>query len=207
VNFLDPIRTAYDTVADSYHSLLRDELSRRPLDLAMITAFAGLVEGPVADIGCGPGQNTELLRKLGVDAFGIDLSPEMIAVARREYPDLRFEVGSMLALDLPDGTLGGVLSSFSIIHMPPENYPTVFAEFHRVLAPGGHVLISFHVGDQVRHLTEGYGHQISLDVHWLQPDKIIDLLEEAGLSLVAQFVRERSGQEKTRKAVLIARKP
>jgi ubiquinone/menaquinone biosynthesis C-methylase UbiE len=47
---------------------------------------------------------------LVLPAFGIDLSPEMIAVARRTYPDLRFEVGSMLRLDLPDAALGGVLA-------------------------------------------------------------------------------------------------
>ena len=51
--------------------------------------------GPVADVGCGPGHVTAHLRDSGLDAFGIDLSPVMIDVARREHPGLRFEVGSM----------------------------------------------------------------------------------------------------------------
>jgi trans-aconitate methyltransferase len=46
-------------------------------------------------VGCGPGHVTAHLRKLGLDTFGIDLSPAMIDVARREHPELRFEVGSM----------------------------------------------------------------------------------------------------------------
>jgi hypothetical protein len=53
-----------------------------------------------------------------VDAFGVDLSPEMIALARRTYPHLRFEVGSMLALDTPDASLGGVVANYSIIYVP-----------------------------------------------------------------------------------------
>ena len=59
--------------------------------------------GPIADVGCGPGRITAHLRDLGVDAFGIDLSPRMIEVARREHPGLRFEVGSMTQLGLADG--------------------------------------------------------------------------------------------------------
>jgi SAM-dependent methyltransferase len=74
---------------------------------------------------------------LRVDVFGIDLSPAMIALARLRYPGLRFEVGSMSGLDIPDGSLGGVLASSSIIHLPWERRADVFSEFHRVLAPGG----------------------------------------------------------------------
>ena len=75
-------------------------------------------------------------------AFGVDLSPEMVALARRAHPGLRFDEGSMTALDLPDGALGGIVASYSIIHIPPERLPAVFAEFHRVLAPGGHMLVA-----------------------------------------------------------------
>ena len=93
--------------------------------------------GPVADVGCGPGWVTAILARLGLDAFGVDLSPRTIALARRTHPHLRFEVGSMLALDLADGSLGGLLACYSIIHVPWELRPKLFAEFHRVLAPGG----------------------------------------------------------------------
>jgi hypothetical protein len=58
-----------------------------------------------------------VLNRLGLDAFGIDLSPGMIALARRTNPDLRFDVGSMLALDLPSASLGGILAYYSIIHI------------------------------------------------------------------------------------------
>src|SRR5262245_7832575 len=59
---------------------------------------------PVADLGCGPGLLTAYPAGLGLPAFGIDLSPAMVALARRAYPRLRFTVGSMTALDLDDDT-------------------------------------------------------------------------------------------------------
>ncbi len=77
----------------------------------MLAAFAEVVSGPVADVGCGPGANTAYLKGLGVDVFGVDLSPEIVALSRERYPELRFQVGSMTALDLPDGELGGVTAS------------------------------------------------------------------------------------------------
>jgi ubiquinone/menaquinone biosynthesis C-methylase UbiE len=89
----------------------------------------------------------------------------MIEVARRSHPDLRFEVGSMNALDLADGSLGGIVAWYSIIHTPRGLLPQVFAEFARVLVPGGHLLLAFKAGDETRHLAKGYGHEMSIDVH------------------------------------------
>jgi len=81
----------------------------------------------------------------------------MVAVARRAHPDLRFDEGSMTALDLADGVLGGIVAWYSIIHTPPQRLPVTFTEFHRVLGPGGHLLLAFQAGDEKVHLEHGYG--------------------------------------------------
>jgi SAM-dependent methyltransferase len=200
--YLHTTRTAYDTVAVDYDRLLRDALNAKPLDRAMLAAFSELVQAPgtkpVADLGCGPGRITAHLHSLGVNAFGIDLSPEMVAVARRTHPGLRFEEGSMSALDLEDETLGGIVAWYSTVHTPPELLPTVFAECHRVLAPGGHMLLAFKAGDERRHLNQAYGYELSLDVYWMPPDHVADLMSKAGLVLDAQMVREPDEREKPR---------
>jgi SAM-dependent methyltransferase len=201
-SYLHATRTAYDTVAVDYERLARDELNAKPLDRAMLAAFSELVQAPgtgqVADLGCGPGRITAHLHSLGVDAFGIDLSPEMIAVARRTHPGLRFAEGSMTALDLEDDVLGGIVAWYSTVHTPPELLPTVFAECHRVLAPGAHMLLAFKAGDQRRHLEQAYGHDLSLDVYWMPPDHVADLLTKAGLVMTAQLIREPDETEKPR---------
>jgi SAM-dependent methyltransferase len=171
-DFLADIRTSYDTVAVSYAELVQDGAPAEPecFDLfAQLATSDG--DGAVLDIGCGPGRTTGLLHDRGLRVIGMDLSPGMIEVARRDHPDLDFRVGSMTALGLPDASLSGVLSWWSVIHLPRDVVPTAFAEFHRVLAPGGILLLGFHVGEETTHKTTGYGgHPMNIYVHrWTAP--------------------------------------
>lgn len=204
--FLRATRAAYDTVAADYAEISRDALASSPFDRAMLGAFAEHVTGPVADLGCGPGRIAGYLASLGLDVFGVDLSPGMVAAARRLHPGLRFEVGSLLALNLPDGELAGAVSWYSIIHTPPELLPVVFAEFGRVLAPGGYLELAFQSGvDEPRHISHAYGHDLSVDAYRFSPSTVTKLLAEAGFGVQAQLVREPEGSEKTPQAYLLAR--
>jgi SAM-dependent methyltransferase len=135
-----------------------------------------------------------------VSAFGVDLSPAMVAVARRAYPDLRFDEGSLTAVDAADDALGGIVAWYSIIHTPPEELPVVLAEFYRVLAPGGSLLLAFQVGDEPRHLAEAFGHVVSLDFYRFQPDRVAQRLGEAGLAVFARLLREPDETEKVQQA-------
>ncbi|WP_433272844.1 methyltransferase domain-containing protein [Actinosynnema sp. CS-041913] len=106
-DFVRRTRSSYDALADDYAEWIRDELAAKPLDRAVLGGFAELVRtagvGPVADVGCGSGRVTAHLAGLGLSVFGIDLSPRMVAAARRAYPGLRFSVGSMTAGALSRG--------------------------------------------------------------------------------------------------------
>jgi SAM-dependent methyltransferase len=215
-SFLRTTQAAYDVVAADYAERFSAELAGKPLDRALLAGFAELVRaargpvggGPVADIGCGPGHVTAHLHELGLTAFGVDLSPQMVALARRAHPGLRFDEGSMTGLDLPDGGLGGIVALYSIIHIPPERLPGVFAEFRRVLAPGGHLLLAFQIGDERRHLTEAFGRAVSIDAYRLQPDHVAELLGQAGLVMRARLLREPDEAVETdQRAYLLARKP
>ena len=117
----------------------------------------------------------------------------------------------MLALDLPDAALGGVLAWYSVIHLPDERLPEAFAEFCRVLAPGGLVLLAFQAGDEPLHLAEALGHPVSLDFRRRQPGRVAELLGQAGLVVRARLVREPDDDgdfpEREEQAFLLARKP
>ncbi|WP_405009501.1 class I SAM-dependent methyltransferase [Kitasatospora sp. NBC_01539] len=204
-------REAYDAAADTYAQLFRDTLHDRPLDRAIISAFAEVArtsgDGRVADLGCGPGYVTAHLDGLGLSAFGVDASPAMIELARQAYPGLQFDVGSMAALDIADGVLGGVFSRWSIIHTPPQELPVILAEFHRVLAPGGHLLLGFSASDDASHPTQVFDHAVAPAYRWW-PDHLAALLRTSGLAEVARMVREPQPTDRRqfREIHLLARK-
>ncbi|GGP50989.1 class I SAM-dependent methyltransferase [Saccharothrix coeruleofusca] len=212
-SFLNAIRQSYDAVAEDYVRIVAPPERMDPLTRAMLAAFADLVRaadrGPVADVGCGPGRVTAHLDSLGLSAFGVDLSPRMVELARTTHPHLPFSVGSMTALDLDDGSLGGVLALFSTFHTPPEHLPTVFAEFHRTLAPGGHLMLWGYVGDhEVLRPTRAYGgHPVSYEAHLLPVERIAELLGEAGLVVTARLVCEPAGKARWPSACFFAHKP
>jgi hypothetical protein len=82
------------------------------------------------------------------------------------------------------------------------------AELARVLAPGGRLLTGFQVGDELRHISHGYGHDVALDAYRLPPDFVAELCTAAGLAVEARLVREpQPPHEKTPHAYLLARKP
>ncbi|MGW4398322.1 class I SAM-dependent methyltransferase [Amycolatopsis nivea] len=189
MEWLTDTRTSYDTVAEDYAAFVRDALSKQPYLLAALRLFAEQVDdGPVADVGCGPGQVTAHLNGLGVAAYGVDLSPGMIEVARRDHPTLRFEVGSMTD-PLPTAALAGIVAWQSVIHLPDELLPAVLANFRQALRPGGLLQLLFHVGDETRLKTEGYGgHPMNVQVHRRPRERMTTWLRDAGFTVEAELL-------------------
>ncbi len=161
--------------------------------------------GLVADVGCGAGRITAHLRHLDVDAFGIDLSPQMVEVARRDHPGLRFEVGSMTNLALADASIAGLVAWYSLIHIPDDELGSVFDHFQRVLRPGGPLLLGFHVGDESVLKTHGYGgHPVHLYVHRREHSRMRACLDDAGF--VVEACKTLTSAESPLGGIILARR-
>ncbi|MFF0772746.1 class I SAM-dependent methyltransferase [Nonomuraea wenchangensis] len=206
-SYLTATANAYDAVAALYAGLFQNALDDQPLDRASLEVFAEVVRtsagGPVAELGCGPGYVTAYLRKLGLDAFGLDLSPVMIDLAREAYPELRFEVGSMDALDLADEELRGIVSWYSVIHVPPQELPAYFREFRRVLAPGGHLLLGFFESEGEP--VTPFDHKVTQAYRW-PIDELAALAGAAGFAEVGRVLREPHEGERFRQGRLLMRR-
>jgi len=203
------IRDSYDAVADAYSRGFTADLTSKPLDRAMLTAFAEQVPkgGPVADVGCGPAQVACFLGDLGVPVMGIDVSPGMVRVAQERRPGLDVRVGSMLDLPLDDGELAGVVAFYSLIHLQTEERSRAYAEFARVLRPGGLVLAAFHAGEEIRHRDSWFDRPVSLDFFALRPEEVAAGLSAAGFTVEATLTRGPYADEAaTERAYLLARK-
>lgn len=213
-------RTVYDSSAAVYVEAVGTRISpdfETPTDRAVLHAFAETVQarvsngtGPnaVLDAGCGVGRATVFLAECGLAVSGVDLSPGMIAQARKAHPGLRFAVASLTNLKIADHSLAAVCCWYSIIHTPLEGLPSIWAELDRVLAPEGDVLIGFQSGSDDRiERPNAHGTATTLTSYLHGTDSVAASLEEAGFEIRSTTVREPElAHENTRQSSLLARK-
>jgi len=104
--------------------------------IAAFMRLSGLPSGKrVADLGCGSGVFTELLRQRGYQSVGLDISPKLVALGRRKYPGLELVEGDAENLPFKDASLDGVLLSGLIHHFSDPR--RLAGEVRRVLKNGG----------------------------------------------------------------------
>jgi SAM-dependent methyltransferase len=212
------VRVSYDAVVDAYVDRVHDELRHKPLDRALLTAFAEQVQSAhgagatAGDIGCGPRHVGAFLVEHGLEVTGIDLSPAMVDRARALHPEMRFSVGDMTALDIPDGSFHGLIAFYSIIHLSGDaEVRAALAEFHRTLADGGLLLVAVHLGehgDSVVHADAMLGVSVDLDFHFFDVDRLAEAIADAGFEVVARLVRSpyEDVEVQTRRGYLLARR-
>ena len=133
--YLTEVRAAYDTVADDYAALLRDEHARDALSRPghagdLLRVGPRPAEPRVADLGYGPGRGDRPPRRWVAHCTpgGWTLTPHGRASPGAATRGLRFEVGTLADLDVPDAALAGVVAWYSSIPPPLADLPAVLAE-------------------------------------------------------------------------------
>ncbi len=106
----------------------------------------GREPGVALDAACGTGRFAEFLARRGHKVIGVDSSPDMLAYARQRVPDGEFHLGELERLPLPDASADVIVCALALEHVPLQ---PVFAEFARVLRPGGDLVISDMHYDQI----------------------------------------------------------
>jgi SAM-dependent methyltransferase len=102
----------------------------------------------VLDLGCGTGVPTAgMLAETGLEVVGVDVSTEMLALARRNVPTGRFVAMDVLDLDDSLGRFDAVCAFFSLLMLRREGIPRVLRRVRSVLQPGGVVAIGMVEGD------------------------------------------------------------
>jgi SAM-dependent methyltransferase len=194
VTFVDAqteeLRAAHDVLSEFYAEHLAGALERMPEERAVLGLFCELVLGAgiganVGDIGCGTGRLDPFLAARGLAPRGVDLSPEMIRVARREQPGFEYEVADLRELPFADASLAGVVCWYSLMYLAPSDRPAAFAELARVVKPGGYLMTAFKAGDgSLRRGGRMAGLGVEFDIYWLSPAEMERRVNDAGFATV-----------------------
>ncbi len=181
----------WSAVASTYVELLFHELDGKPFDRSMLEEFASLAHDhlPVLDLGCGPGHVSKHLLGRGLAMHGIDLSPEMIRLAKSLVPGATFEVGDLLSLDLPRGEYGGALLLYSLINLVRDDVPSVLAAVSKALAPNAPLLVAVHEGTGTRVAEHVLGHDVAMIATLFSTEEMRGLVEAAGFEIATATTR------------------
>jgi SAM-dependent methyltransferase len=204
-------RRSYDAVAERYAAEFRRELDAKPLDRALLGMLVELAEGGViADVGGGPGLVAAYLASRGGRAVGVDLSPRMCALG--QGPAV---CGDMARLPLRPASVSALVCFYAVIHLDVGERSCAYAEFARVVQPGGHVLLAFHVSDASTPpggtvtWSQWWGEEVDLVFRFLEPAGEMDAMVRAGLPVTARLDRSPypGAEHQSHRAYLLARRP
>jgi uncharacterized protein YceH (UPF0502 family) len=181
----------YGRVAHDYADALSGELAVLPFERWLLSELARDANGPVIEVGCGPGHVTAFLAEQGVDATGLDVTPEMVEEARRRFPDGRYSVGDLRQLMRPTSAPGwaAVLAWYSLIHLAPDELPEAVAALARPLATNGKLVLALHTGGGSRRVTDWFGHEVGVTVVLHDRAAVLDAVQAAGLPDVTWYHR------------------
>lgn len=197
---LTAVRDAYSARSAEYADALGSIEETAEHDRNYVRAWAKQVDGPILDVGCGPGQWTNYLHEHGVMVEGIDPVPEFVEHARSRNPNATYRVGSAGNLDVEDESLGGVLAWYSLIHTAPDDLDRLLADIARCLRPGGRLAVGFFAGLEL----EPFEHAVTVAYFW-PADLLAARVERAGLVILD--TETRHDPESRPHGAILASKP
>ncbi len=185
---LRAVATSYGARAQEYADRLGTVEAVAEADLTLVQGWARHVGGPIIDVGCGPGHWTHYVSGLGIDARGIDPVVELVDLARASHPAHDFRIGHAEDTGAGDGSIGGVLAWYSLIHAEPEWIGAALVEFRRILRPRGGLAVGFFEGPSLAR----FEHAIAPAWFWPM-DLLVEEITAAGFTVTRTETRTDQG--------------
>ena len=178
-----PAKEGYAAWQPTYESTVEDEMDLALLDQVEDVAWASL--GPVADLGCGTGRTAAWLRSRGATTIdGVDVTPEMLAVARERDLHRVLVEADVRDTGLHTGAYDLVICSLVDEHLP--DLGPLYLEAARLLRPGAaFVIVGFHpffvmASGMPTHFDAGEG-PVAIETHVHLPSAHVAAANRAGL--------------------------
>ncbi len=182
-------KEGYDKIAEIYNK--ERHIFKNEKELAY---FVELLpdEAKVLDVGCGAGFASMYLAEKGFSVVGIDISSEMIRLARELIPDVNFMEMDMTKITFSDESFDGIVSLYAIFHISKEKHGSLFQKFYDLIKPGG--ILFFSIGSDEWESTEEY---YGAKIFWsnYSGEKTLSLVKQAGFEIIFDEILERGGEK------------
>lgn len=174
--------TAYDKNCDAYN----DKFKEFEPYVRMIREFIELLEPglKVLDLGCGPGNVSRQLmlsgKEFGIE--GIDLSEEMVKLARKNVPSGKFSCRDLRDINFPEESFAAIFLSFCIVHLNETEMADLLEKAAKYLKREGRLYLSFMEGK-----TDGFEKtsfsEEELFFYYHASEKVQEILRDHHLSI------------------------
>jgi len=204
------VLAAYEASAQEYSDASRDDLAAVPFDLWLLERVADQADGPIADLGCGPGHIAAFLADAGAAVHGFAASPAMVACARANYDDLDFQVMRFDQFLRPRtaAAWGAVVAWYAFVHLAPSEITPRLATVAATLRPGGVLVLSLHLGDAPVRADHPGGVEVPVDLVLHDREQVLASVSAAGLVGVEWYERGPGPDETpTNRLYVLARTP
>lgn len=175
------VKAGYNTIAPYY-------LTTRTVDSDDMKLLPELIQrlplgARVLDAGCGAGVPVTKLLSQFFEVTGVDFAEGQLELARQLVPEAHFLCQDLTQLDLPDNSFDAICSYYAIIHIPREEHPVLFRNFHRMLKPLGLALLCLGANDLRDDIDNNY---LGTRMYWSHHDAEtnLHLLTEAGFEVI-----------------------
>lgn len=183
------VRKGYNKIAKTYYS--HRDLTKFNSELQKFAEFLP-EKAHVLDVGCGAGIPTaEFLTRKNIEVTGIDISDTMLELARENVPQANFIKMDANELEFSPNTFDGLISVYTLFHIPKKKHPKILRNFYRVLKPGGILMINSGLSE-----SEGVSNFFGVPMFWsnYSPDTLLQLVKDVGFSIIYEEILQRGGE-------------
>jgi len=175
------IRFAYTYVQKQYNAFALQETSKPWWD----TFLAELPDdGCILDLGCGSGIPARYLASKGMRVIGIDISPEMISLAKKQVSGVPFICADM-EMQWPGDTFDGICVFFSLLHLPKKKTTRLLHKIYHWLKPGGVFVITVVEGTTEGLCEDFMGEGVPVYLSYYTKEELMSSLRTVGFSVTA----------------------
>jgi ubiquinone/menaquinone biosynthesis C-methylase UbiE len=208
---LEKIKHSYNIAGKNYYKLFHDDINKHKYDQQLLSKFLTLLdeEPIICDLGCGPAaQYSGFIKESCKEVHAVDISENNIKIAQEKHSNIKYHCSDMTKTEFKNNFFNGLLSFYSLFHIPKSETYTVFKEFYRILKPNGVLLLVTHKGNYENTFTDIWDHtNLSIFANFHMENEIEKPVLKNGFNIIDLYSKKAYYNFPRERIILYAQKP